>query len=184
MAGSVLAALPLLDLRDHPGGTDISGCLPDRFDRTMCGEGTRRKSLGRGEASLLARVLVGEVARRPDTEVRAVIGVVLNRRQRAPNRSLTDVLFHEKNGVWAFTALDPVRANPELVWGPGVTRSLEYRRMRRLIDETWQAGVNHTFTHYWHPDAMKPKGATPRWARGRTPTRIGAALFLTINEGG
>src|SRR5690606_13223296 len=77
--GTAIAAVPLLDLRDRPGGTDITACLPDRFDRTMCGEGTRRKSLDPREMSLVVRTLLGEASGQGDAEVRAIAQVVFNR---------------------------------------------------------------------------------------------------------
>lgn len=150
------------------------------------GEGTYRKPLPAGDVSLVARVLCGEVAGQGDTEVRAVAGVILNRAVRASNRTLADVLFHNNGrGTWAFTALDPVRANPENVWGKASSPGSRcHRRMTRLVEEEHQRGVKHSWDSYWHPHAMKPAGATPRWARGRKATRVGDAMFVTVNKGG
>lgn len=143
------------------------------------GGSTRRKSLERGEVSIVARILLGEVARRPDDEVRAVIGVIFNRyRARTYGPALLDVLLHNSKGVWAFTAADPKRANGDNVWSTHLTRTKEFRRMVRLVDDEWQRGPSHAFVNYWHPDAMAVPGSVPRWARGKHTVRIGSALFL------
>lgn len=164
---------------EAPAGTEE---LLDYLEGST-GTGTRRKGLDPGEASIMARVLVGEAAGQSEAEVRAIARVIFNRAQRARG-GLLGALLHNRRKTWAFTCLDSARSNVELVWGAHVPRSKEFRRMRTLIDQEWQARANHSFTHYWHPKSMKPTGATPRWAAGRTATRIGDAMFLTINDGG
>lgn len=129
---------------------------------------------------LLTLVLLGEVAHRSDAEVRAVIGVVLNRLESGRyGDTLESVLMYQRHGVYAFTCLDPVRASPSRnVWARHLPRTREYRRLHALVHDTIERGVNHNFTHYWHPEGMVPLGAVPRWARGRVATRIGSAMFI------
>lgn len=163
------------------------------LDRTITpaagtvGTGTRRKSLDPGMVSITARVLCGEVARQGDQEARAVAGVILNRlvraRRRLADATLADVVLKNRRGVWAFTAADPKRANGELLWGRGVVGSRCHRRMVRIVNEEWERGVSHSFTHYWHPHAMVPRGAVPRWAKGLRATQIGAGMFVTTHGG-
>jgi N-acetylmuramoyl-L-alanine amidase len=44
-----------------------------------------------------------------------------------------------------------------------------------LLDRT------HGATHYYAPDAMKPPGRVPSWAKGKVPTaRVGRQLFFRL----
>lgn len=167
---------------------DRRGTLPDTVEYlpfatdpelTSVGTGTLRKPLNRGDASLMARILVGEAAGRPDAEVGAIAGVIFNRLSAGTyGPRLMDVLFYSRRGVFAFTCADPVRARGDNVWGRDVPRSREYRRMLRLLDDAWQKGKIHEYRSYFHPDAMTPRGRVPRWAQGKPGVRIGAALFF------
>lgn len=152
------------------------------IERPTGGEATRRKSIPRGTASIVARVLCGEAARQSDTEARAIVGVILNRAGWRSEGLLDVVLSSNRKGVFAFTAADPMRANGDLIWGRGVPGSRCHARMVRLLDDEWQRGAKHSFTHYWHPGAMKPVGSTPRWAAGLKTVRIGDALFVRVGH--
>lgn len=168
--------------KSPPPGEDLTPLLSDH------GTGTRRKSLDPGEASIMARVLVGEAAGQGDAEVREIARVIFRRAARAPD-GLLGALFKNRTkpgtaAVWAFTCLDPVRAHGSNVWGAGVTRTHEFRRMLSLLNDEWQRGTKSAFTNYFHEGAMIPAGSIPRWAIGQKITRIGDASFVTLNEGG
>lgn len=158
---------------------DYSPKPPSGLVANIPGQSNRRKSLDPGSVSITARILCGEVARQSEPEIRAVIGVIFNRLARArvksPDATLIDVVLHSNGSTFAFTAADPTRANGDLVWN---VQPRCHSRMVRLINDQWQRGAGHSFTHYWHPDAMTPRGAVPRWAIDKPATRIGAALFI------
>lgn len=128
---------------------------------------------------MLALVLLGEAAHSSDDEVRAIVGVVLNRvASGAYGSQIEDVLMYQRKGVYAFTALDPKRAQPRRnVWARHLPKTHTYKRMRRIISDVLRDGANHSYTHYWHPAGMVPVGRVPRWARGRAAERIGEAMF-------
>lgn len=146
------------------------------------GEATQFKSLHDGERMLLARTLIGET--RPgasEAEMRAIIGVILNRWESGRyGEALADVLLHENGGTWAFSCFDP-RYSHATLWAPGVEKSRRFTRLLGVVDRAWQVwrvGERHSYLHYWHPSGMKPKGARPWWARGKKATRVGTAMFL------
>lgn len=166
--------------RDGSGATAVESILPDGPPDRI-GEGTRRRSIAPGDASLMARVLIGECARCGEAELKAIAGVIFNRWQSGRyGPDLTDVLLYSNGSTFAFTAVDPAKANGDLVWGQHAGRSKLRAKMLRIVDETWQAWPEHDFSNYWHPDAMQPKGRVPRWAQGRKATRIGGAVFVKI----
>lgn len=174
---AALAVAVPFDLRSFPTGEVIP--FADDPEIVNVGTGTFRKPLPRDEADILARALLGEVAKQGDDEVRAVIGVVFNRLQRGSyGPTISDVVLYHKRGVWAFSAFDPVRAKWDNVWADNIRQTPGYKRMIRLIDAAWQAPPAHGFTHYFHPAAMHPAGTVPRWAVGKPATRIGTALFI------
>jgi len=135
---------------------------------------------------MLALVLLGEAAHSSNEELEAIIWVVFNRvASGIYGTTVEDVLMYQKNGVYAFTALDPKRANPRRnVWAKHLKKSKQYRRMRRIIYAAVEGGnYRHAgIEYYYHPEAMVPKGAVPRWARGAQQIEVGNARFFTRAE--
>lgn len=172
-------ARPSVD-RPHDGSTEtLTIAEVEQIARGTSGEGRRRKSLPRDEIDILARGLLGEVAKQSDVEVRAVARVIFNRwRSGRYGPTLTDtVLYRSKRGTWAFTAFSRKHASPERnVWADWLSNTRAYRRMVRLINEEWQSDGSHNYSNYFHPNAM-PKGRKPPWARGKKLVKIGSAMF-------
>lgn len=180
--GAAVAAIPFVDLRDRPAGVDIAACLPDAAGRTWCGGGDRRKSLSAPEMSLVVRTLLGEAARQPDDEVRAIAQVIFNRLESGRwGNSVADVVLYQSGGTYAFTAFDPRYGSARNVWDLSPTHP-EWKRLWRIASQAWQDRADDPTdgaVHYYHPKAMVPAGRTPWWAKDRPTVTIGDAVFVT-----
>lgn len=153
------------------------------LERSNPGEGTRRKSMNYEDHVFFARTLVGECGRCSDLELTAIAYVIVNRLDSGRwGSTISDVVLYSRGSAFAFTTWDPKNGNLNEAAGYHVMRSKPFAKAWTIAETVWQdplrkADPTNGATHYWHPDAMKIRGATPRWAKNKPYHQIGGARF-------